>query len=207
MRIVRYGALGLLLFSLSLACVFGKGYQISVPILGTSGAPALASPTLFEGIITVLYADGSPVVLGSDQVYLNLCSSTGACINVVSTLKPTAPGAYSYSFTPPTSLTGVVTVFVQSGSLEDDNGRIFPSVDTQIASYGSPTITSSSASVSQPQPDPPAAPQPASNQQPDLTRQAVPIQRTQQSPIFSIALALTVVVMAAAGLLILPRRR
>jgi len=215
MKTVTLGALVvLLLFSVFVGSVFGSGsgYSEAIPILGTTGAPALASPSLFTGVITVLYADGSPVVLGSDQVNLSLCSTnsainpganTGNCVSVHSTLKQTAPGTYSYSFTPP-ALAGIVTIYISASGLADDNGRVFPSVDTQIGTYSSPSNTSS-VPASQTQPGNPV-PQQATNTSP-FTRQAVTPQPTRQSPIFTITLALVVILMGTAGILILPRRK
>ena len=124
-----------MLFALSAASVYasGSGYTFGLPILGTTGAPALASPSLFSGAITVLYADGTPVVLqNSNHITLDLCSAT--CVTVIATLKQSSPGTYTYTFTPP-SLTGTITISIGAETLADDNGRVFPSVNTQIGTY------------------------------------------------------------------------
>jgi len=147
----------------------GEG-SVGLPILGTTGAPALAAPSLFSGAISVLYADGTPVVLQTNLVALDLCNAN-SCSKVSATLMQTAPGSYTYSFTPP-SLTGTITIYVRAYALADDNGKIFPQVDTAIGTYAfapSPS-TATGSSV------PPAAGTPAI---PPLTSQAVNAQPTQ----------------------------
>jgi hypothetical protein len=177
--------------------------QVGVPILGTTGAPALAAPSLFSGAISVLYADGTPVVLQTNQVTLNVCNTS--CVTITATLKQTAPGAYTYSFTPPTSLTGTVTIYVKAYGLADDNGRIFPSVDTQIGTYAYSPSTSSTSQ--QPGTNVPPAGTPVA----PLTGQAVntlqtPTQTpTQTFPIGELLAVLSVFALAGC-LLILPSR-
>ena len=68
----------------------GEG-QVGLPILGTTGAPALVSPTLFSGAISVLYADGTPVVLSTNNVTLNLCNTVTSCVTVTASLTQTSP--------------------------------------------------------------------------------------------------------------------
>lgn len=119
MQTVRLVALGFLLLSLSVVSVSGQGYVpapsiIKVPLLGTSGAPALAGKN-YGGLITVLYADGQPVLLGSNNVYLSLCSETNttqlstqpytsefngnqSCVTIETKLQQTAPGTYRIRF-------------------------------------------------------------------------------------------------------------
>ncbi|HXX72944.1 MAG TPA: hypothetical protein VEI80_04550 [Candidatus Acidoferrales bacterium] len=148
--------------------------NLGLPILGTTGVPALAAPSLFSGVISVLYADGTPVVLESNRVTLDICSAS-SCITVPATLKQTAPGTYTYSFTPP-SLTGTVTIYIKAYALADDNGKIFPQVDTSIGSYAyTPSTTSSTV--------PPATSLPSAGTPvtPRLTTQAVNAQPTQAS--------------------------
>jgi FlaG/FlaF family flagellin (archaellin) len=200
-RMRLLAAVVVVLFALPVASVWAAGYQVSVPILGTSGAPALASPSLFSGVLTMIYADGAPVLLASNKVTLSICSAT--CANVDASLKQTSPGTYAYTFTPP-SLSGTVTIYVKAGSLADDNGRIFPSVDTQVGTYASPSLTSSSAQPAvQPLPGSPVSPE--SNQ---LTRQAVPESATkQQAPVMQVVSALVILSLVAVGLLIVPTRR
>lgn len=193
MKRLQYVPLLFLMFlSLGVASVFGNGYTIGVPILGTTGSPALASPSLFSGVLTVLYADGATVVLSSNHVNLELCSTT--CVTVTTTLKQTSPGAYSYSFTPP-SLNGTITIYVQSGSLADDNGRIFPSVNTQIGTYASPTTGTLSATGT----SHPSLPAAAQNQVKPANEfdQAVQAHTTQSSPILGILAALSALGVAA----------
>lgn len=197
-----------ILLALPLASVYaGSGYKISVPILGTTGAPALAAPGVFSGVMSVLYADGTPVVLGYNRISLNLCDTT--CVTVTTTLKQTAPGTYSYTFTPPSSFTGTVTIYVVSGSLADDNGRIFPSVDTQIGSYASP---SSSTTSTPPQTAPttpnqaPAAPQSPESTQ--VTKEAVATaEPKQQSAVMPIAPLLSLLAVLGAALVVYPGKR
>jgi len=194
----------LMFLSLGVASVFGNAeYTIAQPILGTTGSPALASPSLYSGFLAVLYADGATVVLASNHVNLELCSTT-TCDAVTTTLKQTAPGTYSYSFTPP-SLNGTITIYVQSGSLADDNGRIFPSVNTQIGTYASPTTGTLSATGTSHPSLPAAAPNQAKPA--GEIRQAVQAAHASQaSPILEIVAVLSALVVAAC-LILRPWRR
>src|SRR5208337_432998 len=105
--------LALLVLAMVVAPVFAQAYQSSdplvraPPILGTTGAPALSSPTTFSGVINTLNANGRPAHLSSLQVDLKLCTSSG-CVTVPTTLTQTYPGAYTYPITLPPSLTGIV---------------------------------------------------------------------------------------------------
>ncbi|MGA3109626.1 MAG: hypothetical protein ABSD99_09320 [Candidatus Bathyarchaeia archaeon] len=179
----------------------GEG-TVGLPILGTTGAPALASPSLFSGAMSVLYADGTPVVLSTNQVTLNICNTS--CVTVTATLKQTAPGTYTYSFTPPTLLTGTVTIYIKAYGLADDNGRIFPSVDTQIGTYAyaASTTTGTSAPIGT------ANAPPAGTPLSPLTSQAVNTVQTptQTFPIGALLAVLSVLGLAGC-LLILPSRR
>jgi hypothetical protein len=188
----------------SLVSVYGNGYTVGLPILGTTGTPALASPSLFSGAITVLYADGTPVVLSTNHVTLNLCATT--CQTVRSTLKQTAPGTYTYTFTPPTSITGTVTIYIQSGSLADDNGKIFPSVDTSIGTYAAPSASPSSAPATAPAPAQAGTPLSLDsvNQAVNMSPSATPT--TNQSPIVTVVAAVTVLAVLGCLLIIIPRR-
>jgi hypothetical protein len=190
--------------SLGVASVFGNAeYTVAQPILGTTGSPALASPSLYSGVISVLYADGATVVLSTNHVNLELCSTT-TCDAVTTTLKQTSPGTYSYSFTPP-SLNGTITIYVQSGSLADDNGRIFPSVNTQIGTYASPTTGTLSATGT----SHPSLPAVAPNQAKpagDMRQAFQAAQATQASPILWIVAVLSALVVAAC-LILRPWRR
>ncbi len=177
----------------------GEG-TVGLPILGTTGAPALAAPSLYSGAISVLYADGTPVVLSTNQVTLNVCNTS--CVTVTASLKQTAPGTYTYSFTPPTSLAGTVTIYIQAYGLADDNGRIFPSVDTSIGTYAfapSTSGTSQQPGTSVPPAGTPVAP---------LTHQAVNTSQSQPtatSPVVALLLMLTALTVAG-SLLVIPRR-
>lgn len=192
-------------FALSVASVYanGSGYTFGVPILGTTGAPALTSPNLFSGAITVLYADGTSVVLQTNHLPLDLCAST--CVTVSATLKQTSPGTYTYTFTPP-PLNGTVTISVVAETLADDNGRVFPSVDTQIGSYAftPSTTTGTSAPLDQTRSTMPGAAVPVTQEM----SQAVPATQApvmQTSLIEELLLALSA--LAGVGLfLVLPSR-
>jgi hypothetical protein len=186
------------------ASVFANGTgdgNIGLPILGTTGVPALGAPSLFSGAISVLYADGTPVVLSTNQVPMNLCAKT--CQTITATLKQTAPGTYTYTFTPPTSLNGTVTIYITSGSLADDNGKIFPSVDTQIGTYALPSSSASSPTL-------PATQTPVAQTQAESPALAVNAIQTQApsastTPIWTV-LALLVALLGTGFLLIIPRR-
>jgi len=217
----------LMLFALPIVSVFGAGYPIATPILGTTGAPALAAPSLYSGVLNVLYADGAPVVLASNHISLELCGTTNAtattaatytnanatmgCVTVASTLKQTAPGTYTYTFTPP-SLTGIITIYIMAGDLADDNGRIFPSVDTSIGTYAFPASSTSNQASGMTNPVPTQTPtrSPAGAQSPEstqLTKQAVSTtEPKQQSPILPVVLSLIVLLVAAVGLAVYPTR-
>ena len=202
MKGLRLVACALVLFlALGVASVYANTGEsdLGLPILGTTGAPALAAPSLFSGIISVLYADGTPVVLESNHVSLDICS-TSACIMVTALLKQTAPGTYAYSFTPPASLTGTMTIYIKAYGLADDNGKIFPQVDTSIGSYAyTPSATSTGASV----------PPPAGTPVAPLTSQAVNTQPTQQttqvSPIEPLLVIITALAVAGSALVVSKR--
>ena len=194
-------------FALSVASVYanGNGYTFGIPILGTTGAPALASPSLFSGVVTVLYADGTSVVLqNTNHITFDLCAKT--CVTVSATLKQTSPGTYTYTFTPP-SLNGTVTIYVGAETLADDNGRVFPSVNTQIGTYAftPSTTTGTSAPVDQTRSTTPTAAAVPVTQE---MRQAVPATQApvmQTSLIEELVLALSA--LAGVGLfLVLPSR-
>lgn len=174
---------------------------VALPILGTTGAPALAAPSLFSGAISVLYADGTPAVLSTNQVTLNVCNTS--CVTVTATLKQTAPGTYTYSFTPPTSLTGTVTIYIKAYGLADDNGRIFPSVDTSIGTYAYAPSTTTGTSAPIGTTNAPPAGTPVS----PLTQQAVDTVQTptQTFPIAALLAVLSAFALAGC-LLILPSR-
>jgi hypothetical protein len=202
MKGLRVVAVTLVMFlALGVASVYANpDGNLGLPILGTTGAPALAAPSLFSGAISVLYADGTPVVLQTNQITLNLCNTS--CQTVTASLKQTAPGTYTYSFTPPTSMTGTVTIYIQANGLADDNGRVFPSVDTSIGTYAF------SPSTSSPSQQPATSAPPAGTPVAPLTRQAVnttPSQPTTTSPVEALLLTLSALVVAGC-LLVIPKR-
>jgi len=209
MRGLRSAAVvAVILFALPVVSVYAAGgYRIGVPILGTTGAPALGAPGYFSGAISVLYADGTPVVLGYNKLSLNLCSTS--CETVTATLKQTSPGAYSYTFVPPSTLSATVTIYVVSGSLSDDNGRIFPSVDTQIGSFSIPSSSTSSTPL--PETAASANPTQVTPQSPEstqVTKQAVAAaEPKQQSPVMPLLVALNALAVVGVGLVIYPGRR
>jgi hypothetical protein len=202
MKSIRVAAVTLVMFlALGVASVYANpDGNLGLPILGTTGAPALAAPSLFSGAISVLYASGTPVVLSTNQVTLNLCNTS--CTTVTASLKQTSPGTYTYSFTPPTSFTGTVTIYIKAYGLADDNGRVFPSVDTSIGTYA---FTPSTTSASQ---QPGTSAPPAGTPLPLLTRQAVnttPNQPTSASPVEALLVTLSVLTVAG-SLLVIPKR-
>ena len=206
MKGLRFLAIPLVVFlALGVVSVYantGEGI-IGLPILGTTGAPALAAPSLFSGVITVLHADGTPVVLESDTVTLDLCN-VSTCTTVNAMLRQTSPGTYTYSFTPP-SLTGTVTIYVNAYALADDNGRIFPQVDTSIGTYAYAPSTTSSV--------PPTATPPAGTPvAPPLSTQAVNTQPTETpqsttGPSLVQPLLITLSALAIAGSLLVVSKR
>jgi hypothetical protein len=203
MKGLRLAALMLTIFlALGVVSVYASGTGegiLSPPILSTSGAPALLSPSLFSGAISVIYADGTPVVLSTNHVILDLCNTS--CVKVTATLTQTAPGAYTYSFTPPTSLTGTVTIYIEAYGLADDNGRMFPSIDTSVGTYA--FAPSTTGTLQQPgtsvYPGTPPAP---------LTGQAVSTSQSQptaSSPVEALLLTLTALTVAG-SLLVISKR-
>jgi len=190
----------------SMVSVYGNAYTPDIPILGTTGTPALAAPSLFSGLLTVNYANRQPVVLATDQVTLQLCSAT-SCTPVTATLTLQSPGIYSYSFTPPSGLTGTVTIYVDAGTLADDNGKIFPSVNTAIGTYSAPSSNLASPAAETPTPGSPASLTPQTQPQ-DVVKQAVNVsqlQLGQTTPVWTVVAAL-IVLLAAGFLLVIPRR-
>lgn len=205
----RLTGLTLVIFlALGVASVYANTSEGAVgdPILGTSGVPALAAPSLFGGVFSVLYADGTPVVLESNRVTFDLCNDN-SCGTVTAILQQTAPGIYAYSFTPP-SLTGIVTIYVKAYALADDNGRIFPQIDTSIGTYYYVPSTSTGSSVPPATSPPPA---PITAVAPRLTTQAVNSQPTQtsqtteSSPVQPLLIVLSV--LAVAGSLLTVSKR
>jgi hypothetical protein len=217
MKGLRVVAVTLVVFlALGVASVYANpDGNLGLPILGTTGAPALAAPSLFSGAISVLYADGTPVVLQTNQITLDVCGAisnqtaartqtnfiftnqTYGCASVNAMLKQTAPGTYTYSFTPPTTIAGTVTIYIVANGLADDNGRVFPSVDTSIGTYAFAPSTTTGTSAS-----------PAGTPLPSLTRQAVNTSQTpttQASPVEALLLTLSALTVAGC-LLVIPKR-
>jgi len=200
---------------MSIVSVFAAGYQVSVPIIGATGPagigapPTNGAPPLVSGTVTFQYADGSPVTLTQDMIALQLCSSS-SCISVDATFKQVSPGTYSYSYNLPKTLSGPVTITIPAYGLADDNGKQFPSVDTVIGSFVGPSSTGTSLPPTQNvganlpgQIGTPVLPQSS-----QLYNQAASIpQPAGESPITLIAVAITILVLTASGLLILPSRK
>jgi hypothetical protein len=91
-----------------------------------------------------------------------------------------------------------VTIYVKAGTLADDNGRIFPAVDTAIGTYAySPSTTSGSSAL-------PGTP---SSQPSSLVRQAVSQQQTTETSPLTFVLAVLSALVVAGCLLVFPRRR
>jgi len=185
----------------------GEG-TVGLPILGTTGAPALSAgaPALFSGAISVLYADGTPVILEDNTVLLDICNSS-SCSTVTAKLTQTAPGTYTYSFTPP-PLTGTVTIYVKAYALADDNGKIFPQVDTSIGAYvNTPTTPSSSvpSAMSPPHAGTPATP-PLSSQAVNSRPTQAAVPTTQASPLEPLVIIMSALAVVGA-VLVFPKRR
>jgi hypothetical protein len=218
MRNVRLLAvLAVVLFSMSIVSVFAAGYQDSVPIIAATGPAAIGAPPingappLISGTVTFQYADGSPVTLTQSIITLQLCTS-GSCVSVDSTFTQVSPGTYSYSYSLPKTLSGPVTITIPSNELADDNGKQFPSVDTVIGSFVAPASTTSESW--QPPTQDSGASLPGQMATPNLPQynpqynQAAAIpQPASESPMTLIVVALTVLVLTASGLLILPSRK
>jgi hypothetical protein len=209
-------ALTLILIALSATQVFAQSYAPE-PIVGAKGAPALSGNNM-SGVIVLQYANIKnkvPLVLQTEKVTLQVCG-TGGCANVVADLSNTGPGTYAYTFPIPPSPTGSVTITLPARGLADAYGKPFPSTDTQVGSYSTPSPGTPSTSNPPPSgiPSLPAnSPQPV--QHPGLYREAVPIAAspnpeaehkpesyTTQAIVSSIILTLT-----AFGLLLLPRNQ
>jgi hypothetical protein len=211
-------ALAVTLFTMSIVSVFGAGYQVSVPIVGIAGPAAIGAPPpngappLVSGTVTLQYADGSPVTLTQSSVTLELCSSS-SCASVDSTFKQINPGIYSYSYSLPTTISGPITITIPAYGLADDNGKQFPSVDTVIGSFVAPASTTSQSYLPPTQNSGANIPgQMGSSNLPVLQsnqyNQAASIpQPTSESPVTLIVVALTVLILTASGLLILPSRK
>jgi len=204
------------LFSMSIASVFAAGYQVSVPIIAATGPagigapPANGAPPLVSGTVTFQYADGSPVTLTQDIIPLQLCS-TSSCVAVDADFVQVSPGTYSYSYNLPKTLSGPVTITISAYVLADDNGKQFPSVDTVIGSFVAPT---SSTGLSLPPTQNSGANlagqigTPILPQSDQLYNQAASIpQPNGESRLTLVAVAVTVLVLAASGLLIVPSRK
>jgi len=181
----------------------GEG-NVGSPSPSIGDPPAFASPNLISGAISIVYGDGSPAVLSTNQVTLTLCAAS--CVSVPATLKQTGTGRYTYTFTPP-PLTGTITVFLPAQSLTDVWGRIFPSIDTQIGTYTNiPTTTTTSTTAVA---TTTGTTEGVANTAVDpLTGQAVnTINRQAQTFPLVEFLAVLIVLALVGGLLILPQKR
>jgi hypothetical protein len=209
-------ALAVTLFTMSIVSVFAAGYQVSVPIIGATGPagigapPTNGAPPLVSGTVTLQYADGSPVTLTQSVVPLQLCSSS-SCVSIASTFKQVSPGTYSYSYSLPTTLSGPITITITAYDLADNNGKQFPSVDTVIGSFVAPASTTSQSLPPTQNSGanlPGQVGTPILQQSNQLYNQAaVTPQPNSESPITLIVVALTVLLLTASGLVILPSRK
>lgn len=111
-------------------------------VTGPPGAPALSGSQM-SGLLSVTYPNGHPVTLTQTMVTLQLCVA-GACTSVTATLSQTVSGTYSYSFTVPSTVSGAVSIVVTAGSLTDEYGTSFPSVNTVVGTF---SITSSPPAI------------------------------------------------------------
>jgi hypothetical protein len=140
MRVYRVAPIALIMFlTLGVASVFASGSAngYGTPKIGTNFFACLGCGV--NGIMAVsfsaLYPNGAPAWLGSNHANLKLCTSWCVSISVTVWQISPEPGYYGCSFVMPKSLTGTVTIYVTAGSLSDDFGRMFPSVDTPIGTY------------------------------------------------------------------------
>jgi len=214
MKAIRLAAaLSLIVFAMSIGSVFANGYSTGVPIIGTIGPAAIGAPALnggtppISGSLFFQYADGSPVYLADNIVTLQICTTT-ICENVQATMSRISAGEYSYSFPHPQSISGAVTIIVPAYALADQNGKQFPSVETVVGSYSygsSPTASTPQPTASQTTPPLPMMAQ----QSAQLYNQAVsqPQTANQGSIVVQAGITAVVLVLAASGLLILPRKR
>lgn len=197
--------LGVLLFTTSIISVFAA-YSVGPPIIGSKGAPALnghSSPSQYAGIFTVTYANGRPVDLSLSQTYLRVCGST--CVSVVATITQTAPGTYAYSYVDP-SLEGTLTVEVPADSLVDDNGKPFPSVDTQVGAYFVPAKGAPPAAMKTQAVSTTATQQQSSSRLMRVAQEGVAQQETPFNQLM-LAVVVGVSVLAVCALVVLPSRK
>jgi hypothetical protein len=150
--------------------------------------------------------NNSTVTITTTTVVTTTTAGTNSsCTAATATLRQTSPGVYTSSFTPP-SLTGTVTIYIKACALADDNGRIFPEVDTSIGSYAYAPSSATGSSVP-PSTGPPPGGSPVA---PPLISQAVEAQATQpateSSPIEPLMIILSALAVAGA-ILVLSRRR
>jgi hypothetical protein len=133
-------------------------------------------------------------------------NATGiSCVNVVANLtdvgpyvttNKTRPGMenYLYSFTVPSSPTGLVTITVPAKSLVDDFAKHFPAVDTQIGTYTTPGTSPTSSN--------PSIPGLPSSAQPAGTYKVAPELNTPKVSTGYIPLGFLILAMAACGLIL-----
>ena len=123
---------------------------IRVPVTVTP-APPFVSGMVVNGTICITYPDGTAVVITETTTIFRLCGSSG-CVTVDAALNGTnrCLGGYTYLFTIPTGLSGVVTIILPAGSLTDVHGTGFPGVNTVIGTFtvGSSTTSAPAAAAS-----------------------------------------------------------
>jgi hypothetical protein len=200
-------AVVLLFFLLSIGSVLAQEYAPALPIIDETGTPAL-SGNQYVGTFTAIYVDRSGPVVGAypSNIQLRICGSSG-CVNVAATLTELFPGTYSYAFTPPASVTGAVSIIIPGHSLRDPaTGKSFPQSDTVLGTYSVSSSTPSTA-PSQSSPSTPAvgglSPQPSGPYREAVNTLNVAGASVQTGLLF----VASIVVMACAGLMILPRRQ
>ena len=145
----------MLLLSTIVASVAAEGYgpgapgavPSPVPSLSYYGAPSLVG-TQETGIVSFAFPDGLAVSVKQSSVKLELCTASG-CTAVAATLTQTAAG-YDYSFTIPSTVSGSVDVILPAGSLTDQYGAPFPSVDTVIGTFTAGSSASAPAAAGSP---------------------------------------------------------
>jgi len=114
----------------------GEG-NVGQPIMHVSSLRGLSFSCncTIKGDFNVSYADGRSVELSSNTVIFNICTDEGICSTVSSIVHQVGVGHYAYSFKSPYCNGNDITVYVQAESLADDNGLVFPSIDTVVGHF------------------------------------------------------------------------
>ena len=156
-----FSVLVVLLLTMTVASVAGSGYGAGSPgVLPSPHPPTLSEGasslvgTALTGTLTLAYPSGVPVTIKQTSVTLDLCNAAG-CTTVTATISHT-PSGYAYSFNVPPTMTGTVDIILPAGSLTDQYGISFPSVNTVVGTYtaGSTGTTSGGSPLASMSPSP-----------------------------------------------------